>query len=318
MIILVNFGGPRMLSEIEPFLHALFTDRDVIRTKMPTWAHNLLFGRVAKKRALQVRKEYEQMGGKSPIYQDTETLAHLLSEKTNQKVLTFHRYLPETHTASLARIALIDEPAIVLPLFPQFCYATTGSIARLFASQLPLATLNRLRWLKSYSSHPAFIRAYAQRVRSFLQERELHEEETLILCSAHGVPKKFIETGDLYESECQLSARALLSHFPRAEGHLCYQSKIGPSEWLTPSTETACKTIPTRKNALIVPISFTSDHIETLIEIEHQYVPLLAQRGMRAYRCPALNLEPYWVDALVELAQETNLCTTQMLVRHGQ
>ena len=305
MILLVNFGGPRSLDEVEPFLKALFTDRDVIRTRFPNWLHRFIFQRVAKKRAIRVRKEYAHMGGRSPIYEDTETLARLLAAKTGRKVVAFHRYLPETHAA-------ITEPALVLPLFPQFSYATTGSIARLLARH----TNNRLLWLKSYAAHPAFIRAYAQRVRSFLQQHNLLEEETILLCSAHGLPKSFIDEGDPYETECQLSFRALLSHFPRAHGHLAYQSKVGTEEWLTPATEVACKQIPPQKNAIIVPITFTSDHIETLVEIEQQYIPLLAQRGMRALRCPALNLESYWIDALAELAQETNLCTTQMLIRN--
>ena len=308
MILLANFGGPRSLDEVKPFLQALFTDRDVIRTRFPDWIHRLIFNRVANKRALRIRSEYAHLGGKSPIYENTEALAHLLAEKTGRKVVTFHRYLPETHAAS---IAAITEPTLVLPLFPQFSYATTGSIARLLARHT-----NRLLWLESYAGHPAFIRAYAQRVRSFLQEHNFLEEETLLLCSAHGLPKSFIDEGDPYETECQLSFRTLLSHFPQTQGHLAYQSKVGREEWLTPATEVACREIPARKNAVIVPITFTSDHIETLVEIEQQYIPLLAERGMRALRCPALNLEPYWVDALAELTQETNLCTTQMLIRN--
>ncbi len=313
-ILLVNFGGPRDLDEIALFLKTLLSDRDVIRTRFPRFVHNWIFGRVAHKRALKMRSDYQQIGGRSPIYFDTEGLAATLSHRLQVPVLTFHRYLPATHADSLKKIKQAKE-LTVLPLFPQFSYATTGSIARFFS----IFPYWKLRWIKSYAAHPSFIRAYQRRISDFLHEKNLREEETTFLFSAHGLPKIFVEEGDPYESECNFSFERVMQGFPRALARLCYQSKFGPGEWLRPYTNEVCERILEwhggRKNIVFIPISFTSDHIETLFEVEKLYLPIIASKGLNAFRCPALNLEPYWIDALIEILKKTNLCNNQMLIR---
>ena len=313
-VLLVNFGGPRNLDEVAPFLTALLCDPDVIRTRFPPFIHRWLFGRVARKRALKVRHDYEQIGGRSPIYFDTELIAKALSKRLDAPVHTFHRYLPSTHSHSLGQI---KEPKHlkVLPLFPQFSYATTGSIARYFSRHFPKGLL----WIKSYAAHPAFLAAYQRRISDFLSEKGLRQEETILLFSAHGLPQAFVEEGDIYESECRLSYEGVMKAFPLALGRLSYQSKFGPGEWLRPYTDEVCEQVLNwhegRKSVVFVPISFTSDHIETLFEIEKLYLPIIASKGLNAYRCPALNVEPYWMDALAEIVQESNLCNNQMLIR---
>lgn len=312
--LLVNFGGPRDLDEIPSFLTALLCDRDVIRTRFPKFFHNWFFGRIAKKRAVKVREDYHLIGGRSPIYFDTEALRDALSQRFGVPVYTFHRYLTATHDESLKQIKEAKD-LIVLPLFPQFCYATTGSIARFFAPHVS----GQLRWIKSYAAHPAFISAYQKRIASFLEEKGLKEEETLLLFSAHGVPKEFVVEGDPYESECNLSYNGVMKGFPKARGKLCYQSKFGKGEWLRPYTDESCQEIlhwhEGRKHVVFVPISFTSDHVETLFEIEKLYLPIIEKQGLKAYRCPALNLEPYWIDALVDIFKETDFHENRALIR---
>lgn len=312
--LLVNFGGPRSIPEIEPFLQALLCDKDVIRTPFPAFLHNWFFSRVARKRALKIAIDYEEIGGGSPIYADTETLALALSKKLNAEVLTFHRYLPSTHQESLQKIAEAKNLK-VLPLFPQFSYATTGSIARFFSHFSPI----KLRWIKSYAAHPAFISSYQKRIAELLKEKNLSEEETILFFSAHGLPATSTQEGDIYESECELSFNAVMKAFPKALGHLAYQSKFGKGEWLRPYTNEACEEVlgwsKGRKTVVFVPISFTSDHIETLYEVEKLYLPVIEAKGLKAYRCPALNLEPYWVEALAQIALGTDLCSNQMLIR---
>ncbi len=317
--LLVNFGGPRHLDEIGSFLQELLCDRDVIRTRMPRLFHNWLFKRVARKRSLKIRPDYAEIGGKSPIYFDTENLAQALSAKLKAPVLTFHRYLPATHAASLKKIEQSASEIRVLPLFPQFCYATTGSIARFFSRHLSSAACNQLRWIKSYAAHPAFTAAYRKRIAHFLDQHRLKEEDTVLLFSAHGIPLSFIAAGDIYESECKQSFKEVLKGFPNALGRLSYQSKFGPEEWLQPYTNEVCEKIlewnEKRTHVVIVPITFTSDHIETLYEIEKLYLPPIRAKNIQAYRCPALNLEPYWIEALAQIAGETNLCDNSMLIR---
>lgn len=318
--LLVNFGGPRHLGEIESFLKELLFDRDVIRTNLPSLFHRYLFRRIAKRRAEKIRPDYQRIGGKSPIYFDTENLAKILSQHLQRPLFTFHRYLPAMHIESLQKIEASSAAEIrVLPLFPQFSYATAGSIARFFSKHLKRRTVQKLRWIKSYPSHPAFIAAFQKRISFFLQEQGLAEEETILLFSAHGLPADFVATGDPYASECELSYQAILKAFPRALGRLAYQSQFGPGEWLRPYTNEIAEQIlewsEGRVHIVFVPLSFISDHIETLFEIEHLYLPLIRKRGLNAFRCPALNLELYWIEALLSLFQETRLFQNDSLIR---
>ncbi len=318
--LIVNFGGPRSLNEISPFLTELLCDQDVIRTRFPKWLHHWIFGRIAKKRSLKVSHDYEEIGGRSPIYFDTESIRASLAQKLQAPILTFHRYLPKTHEKSLEAIENCPSDTIrVFPMFPQFCYATTGSIARFFQLHLSTRSIRKLQWIKSYAGHHAFISAYQKRIGDFLKEQGLREEDSILLFSAHGIPASFVANGDPYESECKLSFSACLQAFPKILGKLSYQSKFGRGQWLTPATDETCEKIldwhEGRKNVILVPITFTSDHIETLFEIEKLYLPLIEKNGLRAYRCPALNLESYWIDSISTLLQETNLSTNSMLIR---
>jgi len=316
---LVNFGGPRFLEEVAPFLTELLSDRDVVRTNFPTLLHNWMFGRIAKKRAEKTKLDYAMLGGKSPIYEDTEAVAIALRERLQAPVLTFHRYLPITHADSLRAIEECGAEEIrVVPMFPQFTYATTGSIARLFAKRLSRRTVKKLRWTPSYPTHPGFIASWTRRIGEFLHEHKLDEKSVILLFSAHGIPRAFVETGDPYERECTQSFEALRTHFPRALCRLSYQSKFGRGEWLRPYTDETCAQIlhwnKQRTHIVVVPLSFTSDHIETLFEIEELYLPVLRKQGLTAHRCPALNREAYWLDALSNIAKSAPSATTRSLI----
>ncbi len=312
--LIVNFGGPRSLGEVEPFLIELLNDRDVIRSGFPAFFHRFFFTRVAKKRAKKIAHDYELIGGKSPIFDDTEAVAGALGGK----VLTFHRYLPATHLASLEAIEnCADEKIAVFPMFPQFSYATTGSIARFFQERLSVNALAKLFWVKSYAGHEAYIAAMQTTLRDFLKIQGIGEEECLLLFSAHGVPQKFIATGDIYERECRLSYEKIKEAFPKAEHLLAYQSKFGRGAWLEPSTESCCKSLASkRRHVVVVPLSFTSDHIETLFEIEYQYLPLIRERGFHAHRCPALNRQKVWIEAIGKIVQSSEPVKNEELVRY--
>jgi protoporphyrin/coproporphyrin ferrochelatase len=320
LYLIVNFGGPRSIDEVEPFLKTLLLDKDVVRTPFPNFIHDLLFKRIAKKRSKKVAKDYASIGGKSPIFEDTEYVAERFRNYVEGKVMTFHRYLPATHQEFCQKLSQekCDE-IIVLPQFPQFTHATTGSIARFFDVKLPKECIAKMRWVKSYPSHPSFISVWQQVITDFLEQQKLLQEETILLFSAHGVPYKFVENGDVYQKECEASFHATVCAFPNALCRLSFQSKFGPGAWLKPYTEDACKTILNwnrgRKNLVFIPISFTSDHIETLFEIEQEYLPLVKERGINAFRAPALNRREEWIQALVKISQECPYSTTKALIR---
>lgn len=319
-LVIANFGGPRELSEIRPFLEALLTDRDVIRTRLPWPLHPLIFRRVARKRAVKIRDDYVLIGGGSPIYADTEALAQALRTLIPGPVLTFHRYLRCTHRDFVQQLSSLSARTIhVFPLFPQFTYATTGSLARWMNRRLSKSASRRLRWVKSYPDHPAYIAAWQQCIRDFLVSRNLRDEEVFLLFSAHGIPKRFAEGGDPYQEECQRSVTEVMRAFSRCGSLLSFQSQFGPEEWLQPYTAEVvlrmARYTQGQRHVVVVPISFTSDHIETLFEIEHQYLPPLATQGLVAHRCPALTLRADWIAAIPQILKTAPRHETATLIR---
>lgn len=319
--LVVNFGGPRTLEEVKPFLCELLTDQEVVRTPLPAFLHRPLFNYIAKKRSKKTAGDYLEIGGKSPIFDDTEKLAAFLRERLDGPVLTFHRYLPATHKAFIEQVNHLKVDEIrVLPLFPQFSYATTGSIAKFFEKHLAKETINHLRWIYSYSADPDFIAAHVACIKAFLEKENINPSETALLYSCHGLPRTFSCTGDPYQSQCEQTFRLVSRHFPTATNQLSYQSKFGPGEWLKPYTsdlsDHPSSWIKEKKQVVIIPLSFTSDHIETLFEIEEDYLPALRENNLKALRCPALNFEPLWLQTILKLCKEkTELLTNSMLVR---
>lgn len=320
-LLLVNFGGPRCLEEIPEFLTALLTDRDVIRTSMPPFLQTFLFSRIARKRAKKITHDYVSIGGRSPIYEDTETMARSLAQCLNEEVLTFHRYLPATHEEFIEKIGSLQQKEIlVFPMFPQFSYATTGSIARWFENHLCGKIVRKLRWVRSYCDHPGFIASQKEKIQQFLDQQQLTHTNSYLVFSAHGLPRQFVCAGDPYESECKRSFEAIAAQFPEYKTKLVYQSKFGRGEWLRPYTEEACRDVLTwhegKETIVFVPIAFTSDHIETLFEIESQYLPLIRERGLNAYRCPALNQQKSWIEAILKITASSDRLHNAMLIRH--
>ncbi|MES2344540.1 MAG: ferrochelatase [Chlamydiota bacterium] len=317
-MIIVNFGGPRLLSEVESFLIALLTDRDVIRTKLPKMIHRWFFTRIAKKRALKVAEDYQLIGGKSPIFEDTEAVAKAVASHLNINILTFHRYLTETHASFINQVCDLEEETVVFPMFPQFSFATTGSIARFFKNNVPKNRLEKMRWVKSYADHPAYVRLLQNNIRTYLLEQDLKDEECILLFSAHGIPLQFVKTGDTYEKECKRSFEAVAIAFPKIKCRLSYQSKFGRGEWLRPYTDEVCRDIlewsEGRRHVIFIPLSFTSDHIETLFEVEQLYMPVIRKAGLSAHRCPAPNRSTAWTTTIAHIAQTSPLVPTDALI----
>ncbi|MCB1180557.1 MAG: ferrochelatase [Chlamydiia bacterium] len=319
--LLVNFGGPRSLVEVRPFLEALLTDQEVVRTKFPSFIHKLLFKKIAKKRAIKIQNDYASIGGKSPVYEDTEHVANALRRQLHGPLVTFHRYLPATHKESLYQIKTLDvDKIVVFPMFPHFTYATTGSCATFFDRHLPSKINFKIRWVKSYPTHPAFIDLFSYCINEYLAQHHLRANNTVLLFSAHGLPKLFIDTGDIYQSEIENTFFKVMEQFPEAVGQLAYQSKFGPGEWLTPSTEDVCRDVDIwnkdKKAVLFIPISFTTDHIETLFEIEKKYVPLIKKKGIDVHRLPAFNGRKEWIDTILAILRDAPFSSNSMLLRH--
>ncbi|BAE81641.1 ferrochelatase [Chlamydia felis Fe/C-56] len=312
--LLANFGGPRHASDIEVFLTSLLTDRDVTGKFLPPFIHKRLFSFIAKKRVAKVLPQYNCIGGFSPIYRDTEDLADTLSLYLDAPVITFHRYLPDTHQLTVQRLkAFGDCPVIGVPLFPHFTYSVTGSIVRFIHAHLPLLNIS---WISHFGNHPQFIFCMIDHILKFLQSHDISIHDCCLLFSAHGLPMRYINKGDPYNKHCEKSFKTISERLPNIETHLCYQSKFGPGRWLTPSTKDVCETLKTDKTyVLIVPFGFTSDHIETLYEIEKEYIPILKAREYRALRVPAIYQSPEWAASLATIIQSTPRAEKESLIK---
>ncbi len=320
VLLVVNFGGPRDLLEVPSFLVSLLTDEDVIRTPFPAFFQRWFFRRIAIKRSVNVAEDYETIGGRSPIFADTEWITEALSKRLNLPALAFHRYIESTHEPFVNSLySLSPEEIVVFPLFPQFSYATTGSIARWFSSHVDTNYVNRMKWIPSYYKDPLYIQAFVSLIKDFLAEKGLSEEDTLLFFSAHGLPVKYILDGDPYQKECQESFLLIKEFFPLASSLLAYQSKFGRGKWLEPSTGDLCKKpqdwLGNKKHVVIIPLSFSSDHIETLFEIEQLYVSSLRLLGISAYRCPALGRREDWVASAAGIIEQGGHTSNQALIR---
>jgi ferrochelatase len=318
-IIVANFGGPRDLEEVLPFLTTLLNDHEVIRPFLPLPLHRLLFTWIARRRTPRVQHDYQTMGGRSPIFDDTEWVGGEIHRQLGVKTSVFHRYLPATHDTFFAEAAELPRGTTVFPLFPQFSYATTGSIKEIFRKRLLSAVFEGLNWVDSYPDHPAYIGAMQGGIRDFLEAQHLSIDEVALLFSAHGLPVSFVRRGDPYPRECTASYKAIRAAFPTAVTRLSYQSKFGYGKWLGPPTGEMCHNVLSwsggRRHVVIVPLSFTSDHIETLFEIERLYLPPIRAAGLQAYRCPALNRRPDWVAAIREVLVSPRSCSPYLAQR---
>ncbi|ASD30326.1 ferrochelatase [Chlamydia abortus] len=312
--LLANFGGPRHSHDVEVFLTSLLTDRDVTGGCLPSFLHKRLFSFIAKKRAPKVVPQYNCIGGYSPIYQDTEALAKTLSSHLDAPVITFHRYLPDTHSQTIQQLKTLgDLPVVGVPLFPHFTYAVTGSIVRFIHNHLP--SLN-ISWVAHFGNHPQFISCMIDHILEFLQSHDIPTHDCCLLFSAHGLPMRYVNKGDPYNVQCEKSFAAISERLPNIETFLCYQSKFGLGKWLTPSTKEVCKTLKTNKKyVLIVPFGFTSDHIETLYEIEKEYIAILIDRKYQALRVPAIYQSPQWVQSLATIIQSTRYVEKHSLIK---
>lgn len=303
-VILLNMGGPETLQDVRPFLYNLFSDRDIIRLG-PFFMQKPLAWLIARRRAPKSMATYARIGGGSPLTtitrQQGEALETLLRRHGNYRVLSAMRYWkPDTDTALAELSTRGIHKIIALALYPHYSCATTGSSVR----ELKKAIANskspfELRLIESWPDQPQYIQALVSNIE---EAATAFEETPQLVYSAHSLPVSFIEEGDPYVDHIQTTIRAIEKITGRS-GKLCFQSRSGPVEWLSPSTPDMLKQLATEgcKNILMVPISFVSDHVETLYEIDMLYRDQAKDLGMRLESSKSLNCTPDFINGLKEL-----------------
>ena len=259
---------------------------------------------IAKKRAPKSQGYYRQIGGGSPLNQITaqqcEALEQALRVDGSFRVVMAMRYWKPYAKEVLAELAARGvKRLIALTLYPHYSIATTGSSLRdLQDVMAAMPEQFELAKIAFWPDQRAYVDCLVQRIQKGLSEKE----GTEVVYSAHSLPVKFIDEGDPYLDHLKRTIRAIEDK-TGVRGHLCFQSRSGPVEWLSPSTPDTIEALAKKgcKRMLMVPISFVSDHVETLCEIDIQYKELAAGFGVELERTPSLNDDPGFIKALKEL-----------------
>jgi ferrochelatase len=309
-VVLLNLGGPDSLEAVEPFLYNLFSDPDIINFPGSFLVRKRLAKLIASKRHPGVQEQYKKIGGRSPLKDHTLKQASMLEERLNERfrvrVAVAMRYWHPFTEAALDEIAAEGiEKVILLPLYPQYSMATTVSSMKEWERQVAERGISLdATLIESYYDFPPYIDALVERVRDGLA-RFPAGVEPHILFSAHGTPMKLVRKGDPYSGHIRETVEAIRQRGQFTHDHsLCYQSKVGPMKWLTPSTPDTIKELAAKgvKHMLVVPVAFASDHLETLFELGIEYRHQAAAAGVEQYEITeGLNDSPLFVDALAKL-----------------
>lgn len=322
-IILFNLGGPDGPDAVQPFLFNLFNDPAIIRVPNPIrW---LIAKLVSKRRAPVARGIYAELGGGSPLVPLTEAQGKAFEEalaggESEYRCFIAMRYWhPFADEAAAAAKAWGAEELVLLPLYPQYSTTTTESSFRDWERAAAKAGLAvPARTVCCYPTEEGFVEGYAALLSAAIGKAGGHEGFR-VLFSAHGLPKKVIEQGDPYQAQVEQSCAAIVAKLGPAGRNLdwvtCYQSRVGPLEWIGPATDDEIKRAGAEGKSLIVlPVAFVSEHSETLVELDKEYGHLAKESGVPAYiRVPALGTEPHFIEGLARLvraaqAQDNILC----------
>ena len=307
-VVLFNLGGPDSLEAVEPFIFNLFSDHDIF--KIP-FGQKLFAKIMSGLRAPRVREKYKQIGGKSPINKWTEIQRSMLHEElqnvvSNVEVYTAMRYWNPTIEEVIEKIAEIPFDKIALvPLYPHYSITTTGSAFNEWR-RIYKGDAGRLIYVYDYFANPKYISALNERIdESILLFPKDVRGDIQIVFSAHGTPESLAKKGDPYPKQIKKTVACVMEtrNFSH-EFHLCFQSKVGPAKWLKPSTEETIKRLAEKgkKQLLVVPISFVSDHIETLFELDIEYRIIANKGNIENYLVMnGLNDSKIFVAALKEL-----------------
>ncbi|MBM9613349.1 ferrochelatase [Desulfobulbus rhabdoformis] len=307
-VLLLNLGGPERPEDVRPFLLNLFSDRDIIRLG-PPFMQKIIARIIATRRAPKSRANYAKIGGGSPIRAKTEEQARALEDALTPAgsfiVRSCMRYWHPFAGEALAQMreAGVDR-LIALPLYPHYSIATTGSSVTDLKAQMNRMQLQLpLEVIEAWPEQTEFIAALATRITEGIASFAGAEVE--LVYSAHSLPVQFIEEGDPYVEHLKQTIAALEAQ-TKVQGRLCYQSRSGPVQWLGPALPEVIEAIATQggKNILVVPISFVSDHVETLYEIDIEYRQLAENLGMGFRLTRALNADPQFIASLAALVRE--------------
>jgi ferrochelatase len=314
-VLMLNLGGPATLSDVYPFLLRLFSDREIIKLPAQQWMSKW----IARRRTPKVQKHYELIGGGSPIRKWTELQGTLLVKELDRlspetaphKYYIAFRYANPLTSEALEQISK-DQPqrVVVFTQYPQYSCTTTGSsLNELYRQLQQRRELMQLRWslIDRWYTNSLFINAVANKVRAGLEQFDPSVRDDVVLVfSAHSIPHYVVDRGDPYPQEVAATVHLVMQALGFSQRYcLAWQSKVGPLPWLGPPTERTLLGLAQKgiHHVLLVPIAFTSDHIETLYELDIEYAERARRVGLNVKRAESLNADPLFISALADIVR---------------
>ncbi len=309
-IVLFNLGGPDTLDAVEPFLKNLFSDPAII--KAPRFLRGFLARLIARRRGPYARGIYESIGGGSPIVAQTQAQARALEAALGDKgvsakaVIAMRYWHPFIPSAVEAMRAFAPDQIVLMPLYPQYSTTTTQSSLDEWRRATKAAGLNaRVSGIGCYPANSGFIEANVDLMRRAIGDAGL--VRPIVLFSAHGLPEKIVRKGDPYPDQVEATAKAIAEGFGPSmpEWRVTYQSRVGPLKWIGPDTDKEIvAAAKDERSIIVVPLSFVSEHSETLYELDQIYRALAMTNGARDYiRVRTAETHPAFINGLASLVR---------------
>lgn len=319
-VLLLYLGGPDGPEAIHPFLVNLFSDRQIIR--FPGWPglQRWIARWIAGRRAPSVAERYRELGS-FPLLPNSLAQARGLEQELDRRrpgrkhsvLLGFRYWQPFVDDALYLLNAQGVRSLVVLPLYPQYSMTTTGSsLAQLFTALQVVKHEFELRVVDRYSKHPAYIELLVSRiVEGLARWPEEERSDVALVCTAHSVPLSFVEEGDPYPAEIEMLRKKLSWQLEAVLGRpvtleLGYQSRSGPVRWLGPELTQRSRELLAagKRDFLLIPLSFVSDHLETLYELDRTYrEQMLAAGARRVERTCSFNDDPRFIGLLADIVE---------------
>jgi ferrochelatase len=286
-VVLFNLGGPDGQAAVRPFLFNLFNDPAII--SLPAIVRTPLAALLSTRREKAAQANYAIMGGGSPLLPETKAQAEALGTALSEarpdletRVFIAMRYWkPSTDETAREVEAFAPDRIVLLPLYPQ--YSTTTTASSFAAWRKAYKGPGRTDAVCCYPEDSGLIEAHAERIREALAGAD-EEAKIRLLFSAHGLPQQVVDRGDPYQSHIERTASAIAGRLGYEDWRVCYQSRVGPMKWLGPSTLEAIEEAAHEgKGVVVCPIAFVSEHVETLVELDHEYAEAAEHMGCVPY-----------------------------------
>lgn len=310
-IVLFNLGGPDTLDAVEPFLRNLFSDPAIIR--LPGFLRGFIARTIARRRAPYARTIYESIGGGSPIVPQTQAQARALEAQlstggvTAKAAIAMRYWHPMTEGAVAAMQKFAPDHIVLLPLYPQYSTTTTQSSLDAWGKiSARLGVTTQVSGIGCYPTNTGFIEANVDLMKRAVEGKNLHQP--IVLFSAHGLPEKIVRSGDPYPRQVEATAAAIAAAYGAAmpEWRVTYQSRVGPLKWIGPDTDKEIEAAAKAgRSIIVVPLSFVSEHSETLYELDQVYRELAREKGAADYiRVRTVETHPAFIAGLASLVRE--------------